>query len=74
MADLAQKKLWLAEAESARHKIATQGGTVKLQHDDRVIEVSNRSLTKINEYIGQLKSEIANLEGASRRRGMRVYF
>jgi len=77
MADLATKKLWLAEAEIALHKLSTGQQVVSVQYDEQSrTEWRASSMTQLSAYITRLRAEIATEEGTDtgKRRSIAVSY
>lgn len=69
MASLSQLQTWLAEAETARHKLATGGGVEEVSSPggDRV-RFTAASLTQLDKYIASLKQQIAAAQASTSSR------
>lgn len=77
MSDLPTKKLWLAEAELALHKLQTGTAEVTVAFGSgKSVQYSIANRRELQAYIEQLKTEIATLEGttAARRGPIRFSF
>lgn len=71
MTDLATKKLWLAEAELAMHRLQTGTAEVTVNFGTSKGATFNQANVRdLWSYIERLKAEIATMEGAGApRRG-----
>jgi cephalosporin hydroxylase len=58
----------LVEAEEALHKLLTGQRTVSMSYNGRTVTYNQQDIGKLQEYIRQLKSEIAQEAGTSTRR------
>lgn len=65
MADLAQLQTWLAEAESARHAIATGAGVQEFWRNGRRVVYSKNDLDALDKYILGLRREIEQATNAA---------
>jgi hypothetical protein len=71
MTDLPTKKLWLAEAELALHRLETGTAEVTVAFGSgKSVTYSQAHARDLRAYVDRLKAEIAQMEGTSTpRRG-----
>lgn len=68
--ELLQKKLRLAEAEVALHKLITGSKEASLSFGaGKSVSYTQASLAELRRYVNELKDEIAQAEGRGRPRG-----
>ena len=66
MTDLATLKTRLAEAEDAYHLLQMGGKTQEMMLNGRKVVYTPANADKLKAYIGQLKQQIAQLQGSRR--------
>lgn len=65
MADLVTLQTWLAQAETARHKLITGSLRQTVRYNgDREVTFAKTEIPALDSYIASLKSQIAGLEGS----------
>lgn len=62
MATVAELETWIAEAEAARHTVATGGGVMDVWRDGRRLRMRIGSIAELNEYIATLRSELVQAQ------------
>ena len=70
MADLATLQIWLSEAETARHKLATGSLRQTVRYNgDREVTFAKTDMAALDAYIASLRAQIADLSGTGSRTG-----
>jgi gpW. len=64
MADLLQLRVWLTEAEAARHALAMGQAVAEVWRDGRRMTFTKADVTRLSDYIEELERKIAKAEDA----------
>jgi polyhydroxyalkanoate synthesis regulator phasin len=69
MADLTTLQTRLSEAEDALHKLLTGQKAVSVSDEGQSVTFTQSNIEELRAYINELRNQIADLSGVSRRRG-----
>lgn len=73
--DCAQKKLWLAEAELALHKLLTGAREQTITFGSgKSVTYTAANINQLRDYIARLKDEVDECEGRGRARRSMIRF